>query len=40
MSRIGKIWSFLTRPEVYWRLFSLALAVIFWLLATGDGTLG
>lgn len=39
MSRIGKIWSFLTKPEVYWRLFSLALAVIFWLLATGGGTL-
>ena len=40
MSRISKLWSFLTKPEVYWRLFSLALAIIFWLLATGDGTLG
>ena len=40
MNRINKIWAFLTRPEVYWRLFSLALAIIFWLLAAGDGTLG
>jgi len=29
-----------TRPEVYWRLFSLLLAVILWLLAAGDGSLG
>lgn len=40
MRRISQIWDFLTKPEVYWRLFSLALAIIFWLLATGDGTLG
>lgn len=40
MSRISKLWAFLTKPEVYWRFFSLLLAVIFWLLATGDGTLG
>jgi YbbR domain-containing protein len=40
MNRINKLWAFLTKPEVYWRFFSLALAIIFWLLATGDGTLG
>ncbi len=40
MGRLRRIWSFLTRPEVYWRLFSLLLAVIFWLLAAGDGSLG
>lgn len=40
MGRLQKIWEFLTRPEVYWRLFSLALAIIFWLLAAGDGSLG
>lgn len=40
MGRLKKIWDFLTRPEVYWRLFSLLLAVIFWLLAAGDGSLG
>lgn len=40
MNRINKFWAFLTRPDVYWRIFSLALAIIFWLLATGDGTLG
>lgn len=40
MRRISQFWDFLTKPEVYWRLFSLALAIIFWLLATGDGTLG
>jgi len=40
MRRISKFWAFLTKPEVYWRFFSLALAIIFWLLATGDGTLG
>lgn len=40
MNRISKWWAFLTKPEVYWRLFSLFLAIIFWLLATGDGTLG
>ncbi len=40
MRRIGQVWEFLTKPEFYWRLFSLALAIIFWLLATGDGTLG
>lgn len=38
MRRIKEIWSFLTKPKVYWRLFSLLLAVIFWLLAVGDGT--
>lgn len=40
MSRIKKLWAFLRTPEVYWRFFSLLLAIIFWLLATGDGTLG
>ncbi|HBG00637.1 MAG TPA: hypothetical protein DDW87_03570 [Firmicutes bacterium] len=40
MSRIRKIWASLTKPEVYWRIFSLFLAIVFWLLATGDGTLG
>lgn len=39
MRRIRQLWAFLTRPEVYWRLFSLALAVIFWLLAAGNGDL-
>ena len=40
MNRINKFWAFLTKPEVYWRFFSVILAIIFWLLATGDGTLG
>ncbi|MDI9422720.1 MAG: CdaR family protein [Bacillota bacterium] len=40
MRRIGKLLAFLTKPEVYWRIFSLFLAIVFWLLATGDGTLG
>ena len=34
---IKRVWSFLSQPKVYWRLFSLLLAVIFWLLAAGDG---
>ncbi len=38
MEQLKRIWSFLTRPKVYWRLFSLLLAVIFWLLASGDGS--
>ncbi|NMB02325.1 MAG: hypothetical protein GX971_12535 [Firmicutes bacterium] len=40
MSPLKKLWTLLTKPEVYWRLFSLALAIMFWLLAAGDGTLG
>lgn len=40
MILIRKIWAYLTKPDVYWRLFSLALAIMFWLLAAGDGTLG
>ena len=35
-----RLWALVTRPEVYWRLFSLLLAVILWLLAAGDGSLG
>lgn len=35
-----RIWAFLTSPDIYWRLFSLLLAVILWLLAAGDGSLG
>lgn len=38
MEQLKRIWSFLTQPKVYWRLFSLLLAVIFWLLASGDGS--
>ncbi len=40
MGRLRRIWEFLTKPEVYWRFFSLLLAIIFWLLAAGDGSLG
>lgn len=40
MSQLKKIWEVLTKPEVYWRIFSLLLAMILWLLAAGDGTLG
>lgn len=40
MKRLEQIWAFLTKPEVYWRVFSLLLAITFWLLAAGDGTLG
>lgn len=39
MNRLKKIWTFLSRPEVYWRIFSLLLAMTFWLLAAGDGSL-
>ncbi len=39
MSRMRKVWDILTKPEVYWRFFSLLLAIIFWLLAVGDGTI-
>ncbi|NLJ81464.1 MAG: hypothetical protein GX335_10655 [Firmicutes bacterium] len=40
MKELRKLWAFFTEPKVYWRLFSLLLAVIFWLLAAGDGSLG
>lgn len=40
MKLIKKIWAFLTEPEIYWRLFSLVLAIMFWLLAAGDGSIG
>ena len=40
MNKLRQIWKILTEPKVYWRLFSLALAFIFWLLAAGEGTLG
>ena len=40
MTSLKRFWAFLTKPEVYWRLFSLLLAITFWLLAAGDGTLG
>lgn len=40
MSILRRLWDLLTRPEVYWRLFSLLLAVLLWLLAAGDGSLG
>lgn len=40
MGRLKEIWEFLSKPKVYWRLFSLVLAIIFWLLAAGDGSLG
>lgn len=40
MRAARRVWAFLTRPEVYWRLFSLLLAVLLWLLAAGDGSLG
>lgn len=40
VNRLRQIWGFLTEPKVYWRLFSLALAFIFWLLAAGEGSLG
>lgn len=38
MEQLKRAWSFLVQPRVYWRLFSLLLAVIFWLLAAGDGS--
>lgn len=38
MEQLKRMWSFLTQPKVYWRFFSLLLAVIFWLLAAGDGS--
>jgi len=38
--RLQSLWNYLTEPRIYWRLFSLALAVIFWLLAAGEGDLG
>jgi YbbR domain-containing protein len=37
---VKKLWDFLTREDVYWRLFSLVLAIILWLLAVGGGSLG
>lgn len=40
MRILKKLWSILTTPEVYWRLFSLALAIVFWLLAVGEGSIG
>lgn len=40
MGRLERLWAYLTEPKVYWRLFSLLLAVIFWLLAAADGGLG
>ena len=40
MRQIRRIWEFLTMPKVYWRIFSLLLAITLWLLAAGDGTLG
>lgn len=33
---VKKLWDFLTREDVYWRLFSLVLAIILWLLAVGE----
>ncbi|HHT72359.1 MAG TPA: hypothetical protein GX008_01450 [Firmicutes bacterium] len=40
MRRLRNLWTHLTEPHIYWRLFSLALAVILWLLAAGEGDLG
>lgn len=39
-SRLKALWAHLSEPHIYWRLFSLALAVILWLLAAGEGDLG
>lgn len=39
MNRLQKMWAFLSQPEVYWRIFSLLLAITFWLLAAGNGSL-
>lgn len=39
MNRLQQIWVFLSQPKVYWRIFSLLLAMTFWLLAAGDGSL-
>ena len=35
-----RLWLFFSDPQVYWRLFSLALALILWLLAAGEGDIG
>lgn len=40
MNYLRRAWEFLTKPTVYWRIFSLLLAITLWLLAAGDGTLG
>ncbi|NLM53315.1 MAG: hypothetical protein GX195_00125 [Firmicutes bacterium] len=40
MRRLRTLWGYLSEPHIYWRLFSLALAVILWLLAAGEGDLG
>lgn len=40
MNRLREFWSFLKKPDVYWRIFSLLLAITLWLLAAGDGNLG
>lgn len=40
MKRFRQIWSYLTDPQIYWKLFSVALAIILWLLAAGEGDLG
>lgn len=37
---LKRLWLFFSDPQVYWRLFSLALAVILWLLAAGEGDIG
>ena len=34
MRRLRNLWTHLTEPPIYWRLFS-ALAVILWLLTRG-----
>jgi len=40
MKAAKDFWAFLTKPDVYWRLFALLLAIVLWLLAAGDGSLG
>jgi YbbR domain-containing protein len=37
---LKRLWLFFSDPQVYWRLFSLALALILWLLAAGEGDIG